>query len=51
MVRYLRALTGQGIDSGAELKSPIHAELRSHPAHKVQHAGLDSNRSSTGVIW
>ena len=35
----------------AELSSPVHASYRSHPAHKAVHAGLDQNRSSTGVVW
>lgn len=36
--------------SSNEQSSSIHLKLRSHPAHKP-HAGLDSTRSSTGVIW
>lgn len=47
----LHSFAGQNNNSGAELKSPIHTELRAHPAHKVQHAGLDTNRASTGVVW
>lgn len=37
--------------SANELASPIHTEYRSHPAHRATHAGLDTNRASTGVVW
>ncbi|KAL2419568.1 hypothetical protein ABEF95_005160 [Exophiala dermatitidis] len=33
-----------------EHSSAPHQNLRSHPSHKV-HAGLDTSRTSTGVIW
>jgi hypothetical protein len=33
-----------------EKASTPHLELRSHPAHKP-HAGLDTSRASTGVVW
>jgi hypothetical protein len=36
--------------SEQERKSAAHLALRSHPSHKP-HAGLETNRASTGVIW
>jgi hypothetical protein len=43
-------VTTNACSCSTELSSPVHVKFRSHAAHKP-HAGLDSNRASTGVIW